>query len=120
MTDKLAGKESLTPQPEWHYERLMREFEAWAYVRDFDITRSAREPQRYANERTQGAWQAWGHGTANWRDARDIAARLLIECENTLEMLADVAPAVSLRADIRKALGLEPSGIGGPIPEDRR
>jgi hypothetical protein len=89
-----------------HLEKLMREFEEWAFVRDFDTTRSAREPQRYANERTQGAWQAWGHGTANWRDNRDIAVRLLRECERTLAMWSDVAPAVSLRDDLRKALGL--------------
>ena len=32
------------------------------------------------------------------------AVTLLRECERTLEMWADVAPAVSLRADIRKLL----------------
>lgn len=92
-----------------HIEKLMRDFEEWAHVRGFDTTRSAREPQRYANERTQGAWQAWEHGTANWRENLDIAVRLLRECERTLEMWADVAPAVSLRADLRKALGMPPN-----------
>lgn len=33
------------------------------------------------------------------------AVRLLRECETTLAMWADVAPAVSLRSDIRRALG---------------
>jgi 1,2-phenylacetyl-CoA epoxidase catalytic subunit len=37
-------------------------------------------------------------------DALPRALDLLAECERTLEMWADVAPAVSLRADIRKFL----------------
>ena len=37
-------------------------------------------------------------------DAFPEALTLLRECERTLEMWADVAPAVSLRADIRKLL----------------
>lgn len=82
------------------------EFEAWAFVRDFDVTHSKLNPLKYANERTQGAWQVWGHGVSNWRDQRDIAVRLLRECETTLAMWADVAPAVSLRADLRRALGM--------------
>lgn len=92
-----------------HLEKLMREFEEWAYVRDFDTTRSAREPQRYANERTQGAWQAWGHGTANWRENRDMAVDLLRECEQALnDTTGPWWPArIDLRNRVRRSLGME-------------
>lgn len=40
--------------------------------------------------------------------------RLLRECEATLAMWADVAPAVSLRADIRRTLRLPQTAAGSP------
>ncbi len=40
-------------------------------------------------------------------DSVEKMRALLRECEATLEMWADVAPAVSLRADIRKVLGTD-------------
>lgn len=88
-------------------DAIRSEFEAWAFVRNFDTTHSKLNRLIYANERTQGAWQAWGHASANWREQRDIAVKLLMECETTLAMWEDVAPAVSLRAYLRRALGLE-------------
>jgi hypothetical protein len=53
------------------------EFEAWAYVRDYDVTHSKANPLKYANERTQGAYQVWGHLDANWRDGRDRAVAII-------------------------------------------
>ena len=40
-------------------------------------------------------------------DSVEKLRALLRECETTLAMWADVAPAVSLHADIRKALGTD-------------
>lgn len=121
MTDQTTAPADVVSSREFgHLEKLMREFEEWAFVRDFDTTRSTKEPMRYANERTQGAWQAWGHGTANWRENRDMAVRLLRECERTLEMWADVAPAISLRSDVRKALGMPPITKAPDVPPENR
>lgn len=43
------------------------DFEAFAKMRDWDISRSQHIPERYANERTQGAWVAWCHGVQTWQ-----------------------------------------------------
>lgn len=106
MSTDAGGKSALSDRLAKNAGRA--EFDAWAYVRDFDTTISTYGGRRglYASERTQAAWNMWQHLDANWRDQRDIAIRLLRECEVTLAMWADVAPAVSLRADIRKCLGL--------------
>lgn len=88
-------------------EGLRREFDEWAHARDFDLTRSSANHMRYASERTQGAWQAWAHGIANWRLQRDSAVRLLHSCEAGLAHFKEWPLAVELRATVRRSLGMD-------------
>jgi len=91
-------------------DELRREFEAWACVRDYDTTHSMLNPLRYANERTQGAWQAWGHAAANWRDMRDRAIDLLriglAALEHHREQTRPIHDSDEAIAAIRRGLGL--------------
>ncbi len=49
------------------------DFEAFAKMRDWDTTRSQINPERYANDRTQGAWAAWCHQAPHAVDERTAA-----------------------------------------------
>jgi len=92
-------------------DQLRAEFEAWAWARDFDTTHSAVRPERYANERTQGAWQVWGHGVSNWRDQRDSAVQLLRQAlaalEHHREQTRPIARNDAAIDAMRRALGIE-------------
>lgn len=98
------------------------EFEAWAYVRDYDVTHSKANPLKYANERTQGAWQAWGHADANWRGTRDIAVNLLRESLRALEYHREQTRPIERNdgtiTKVRRALGLcEKCGLTPGCPD---
>lgn len=90
------------------------DFEAWAYVRDYDVTHSKQNPLKYANERTQGAWQAWGHAASNWRESRDIAVRLLREVVATYDAYRrrGVAPARVEYEQVVEAIESARRGLG--------
>lgn len=93
------------------HDDVRREFEAWARVRDYDVTRSRLNDERYASERTQGAWISWGHGASNWQATRDQAIALLREAlgalEHHKERTRTIARIDEMIGRIRRALGME-------------